>query len=203
MTLIWAAMKKNLSLVLLLVIGTFTAANAELVWKTGYVILNSGDTVKGDIKYNTKKELSLFSKVTLKNAENVQKNYKPDDIKEFAYEDVHFLSRTMDKEPVFLKLVSAGQINLFEWQFEVYHGDDIIVEKDFYIEKVGGDAKEPEKLKGNKFKKTVSELMADNSELVTRVENDSKKYEIAEMQSVIEEYNEWYATEHNAQSGTK
>jgi len=196
-------MKKHLSLVLLLVIGTFTAAKAEFVWKAGYVILNSGDTVKGDIKYNTKKELSLFTKVTLKNAENVQKNYKPDDIREFAYEDVHFLSRTMDKELVFLKLVSAGKINLFEWQYEVYHGDQTLVEKDFYIEKVGSDAKEPEKLKGNKFRKTVSELMSDNAELVTRVENDSKKYEIAEMQSVIEEYNEWYATEHSAQSGTR
>ncbi len=196
-------MKKHLSLVLLLVLGTFTAAKAELVWKAGYVILNSGDTLRGDIKYNTKKELSLFTKVTLKNAENVQKNYKPDDIKEFAYEDVHFLSRIMDKEPVFLKLVSAGQINLFEWQFEVYHGDQTEVEKDFYIEKVGSDAKEPEKLKGSKFKKTVSELMSDNTDLVSRVESDDKKYEIAEMQSVIEEYNDWYATEHTAQSGTK
>lgn len=196
-------MKKNLYLVLLLVLGSFTAAKAEYIWKTGYVILNSGDTLKGEIKYNTKKELSLFSKVTLKNAENVQKNYKPADVKEFAYEDVHFLSRIMDKEPVFLKLVSAGQINLFEWQFEVYHGEETLVEKDFYIEKVGSAAKEPEKLKGNRFKKTVSELMSDNIDLVTRVENDSKKYEIAEMQSVIEEYNEWYANEHSAQSGTK
>lgn len=195
--------KKHLSLVLLLVLGTFTAAKAELVWKAGYVILNSGDTLKGEIKYNTKKELSLFTKVTLKNAENVQKNYKPEDVKEFAYEDVHFLSRIMDKEPVFLKLVSAGQINLFEWQFEVYHGDQTEVEKDFYIEKIGSEAKEPEKLKGSKFKKTVSELMSDNMDLVSRVENDDKKYEIAEMQSVIEEYNDWYVTEHTAQSGTK
>lgn len=196
-------MTKNLTLIVLLVLGSFTAAKADLVWKQGYVILNSGDTLKGEIKYNTKKELSLFSKVTLKNAENVQKNYKPDDIKEFAYEDVHFLSRIMDKEPVFLKLVSAGQINLFEWQFEVYHGDQTEVEKDFYIEKAGSEAKEPEKLKGNKFKKTVSELMSDNTDLVARVENDTKKYEIAEMQSVIEEYNEWYASEHTKQSGTK
>lgn len=196
-------MKKHLSLVLLLVLGTFSAAQAELVWKSGYVILNSGDTVKGEIKYNTKKELPLFSKVTLKTADNVQKNYKPDQVKEYGYEGVRFLPRTVDKELVFLKLVSAGRINLFEWQYEVYHGDQTLVEKDFYIEKVGSDAKEPEKLKGNKFKKTVSELMADNVELVNRVENDNKKYEIAEMQSVIEEYNEWYAQQHSTLSGTK
>lgn len=196
-------MRKHLTLVLLLVLGAFTSAQAELVWKTGYVILNNGDTVKGEIKYNTKKELPLFSKVTLKNAENIQKNYKPDQIKEYGYEGIRFLTRTMDKELVFLKLVSAGQINLFEWQFEVYHGDQTLVEKEFYIEKIDGDAKGPEKLKGNRFKKTVSELMADNTELVARVEADDKKYEIAEMQSVIEEYNEWYASQHDLQTGTK
>jgi hypothetical protein len=196
-------MKKYLYLTLICVIGAFTSAKADLVWKSGYVILNSGDTVKGEIKYNTKKELPLFSKVTLKSADNVQKNYKPDQIKEYGFENMRFLTRTMDKELVFLKLVSAGQINLFEWQFEIYHGDQTLVEKEFYIEKVGGDAKEPEKLKGNRFRKTVAELMADNVELVTRVENDGKKYEIAEMQSVIEEYNEWYASQHEQLSGTK
>lgn len=196
-------MKKHLYLALILVLGAFTTAKAEFVWKTGYVILTSGDTVKGDIKYNTKKELSLFSKVYLKNAEGTQKSYKPDQVKEFSYEGVRFLSRTMDKELVFLKLVSEGNINLFEWQYEVYHGEETRVEKDFYIEKVGGAAKEPEKLKGSKFKKTVAELMADHTALVTRVENDDKKYEIAEMQSVIEEYNSWYAEQHTQQSGTK
>lgn len=196
-------MKKHLFLALLFVFGAFSAAKAELVWKSGYVILNNGDTVKGEIKYNTKKELPLFSKVTLKTPDNVQKNYKPDQVKEYSYEGVRFLPRTVDKELVFLKLVSAGQINLFEWQYEVYHGDQTLVEKDFYIEKVGSDVKEPEKLKGNRFKKTVSELMSDNVDLVNRVENDSKKYEIAEMQSVIEEYNEWYAQQHSTLSGTK
>lgn len=197
-------MKKHLTLVLVLLLGSFTAAKADLVWKKGYVILNNGDTVKGEIKYNTKKELPLFSKVTLKNAENIQKSYKPDDIKEYSYEGVRFLSRTMDKELVFLKLVSGGQINLFEWQYEIYHGDQTLVETDFYIEKKGSNAKQPEKLKGNRFKKTVAELMADNTDLVARVEAENKKYEIKDMQSVIEEYNDWYATEHEVSSnGTK
>lgn len=196
-------MQKNLYLVLILVLGSFTAAKAELVWKQGYVLLNSGDTLKGEIKYNTKKELPLFSKVTLKNAEGVQKNYKPEDVKEFAYEGVRFLSRTMDKEPVFLKLVAEGQINLFEWQFEVYHGDETQVEKDFYIEKANGESKEPKKLKGNHFKKTVAEMMADHTDLVARIESEDKKYEIKDMQSVIEEYNDWYADQNSATSGTR
>jgi hypothetical protein len=196
-------MKKQALFLLLFVFGAFSAVKAEYVWKSGYVILNSGDTVKGDVKYNTKKELQLFSKVTLKQGETM-KNYKPDQIKEYGYEDVKFLTRTMDKELVFLKLVSAGKINLFEWQFEVYHGDEIQVEKDYYIENTAGSAKEPEKLKGNKFKKTVAEMMADHTELVSRVEADNKKYEFAEMQSVVEEYNEWAEQNNNSSAnGTR
>lgn len=194
-------MKKHLTLLVLLVFGAFTAAKAELVWKTGYVILNNGDTLKGEIKYNTKKELSLFTKVTFRQAEKV-KNYKPEDLKEFSYEETRFLTRTMDKELVFLKLVSAGAINLFEWQFEMMHGEKTIVDMDYYIEKVGSSEKEPQKLKGNKFKKTVAELMNDNTELVARVEADNKKYEIGEMQSVIEEYNDWYASQNQEARGT-
>jgi hypothetical protein len=196
-------MKKQALFLLLFVFGAFSAVKAEYVWKSGYVILNSGDTVKGDVKYNTKKELQLFSKVTLKQGETM-KNYKPDQIKEYGYEDVKFLTRTMDKELVFLKLVSAGKINLFEWQFEVYHGDEIQVEKDYYIENTAGSAKELEKLKGNKFKKTVAEMMADHTELVSRVEADNKKYEFAEMQSVVEEYNEWAEQNNNSSAnGTR
>ena len=196
-------MTKHLYLALILVLGAFSTAKADLVWKAGYVILNNGDTVKGDIKYNTKKELPLFTKVSLKMADGVQKNYKPDQVKEFSYEGVRFLTRTLDKELVFLKLVSEGNINLFEWQYEVYHGEETRIEKDFYVEKTGSDAKEPKKLKGNHFKKTVSELMSDNTELVTRVENEDKKYEIADMQSVIEEYNTWHAEQNATPSGTK
>lgn len=195
-------MKKNLTLLILLVFGGFTIAKAELVWKTGYVILANGDTLKGEIKYNTKKELSLFSKVTFRQAEKV-KNYKPEDLQEFCYEETHFLTKAMDKELVFLKLVSEGAINLFEWQFEMMHGDQMVVDMDYYVEKVGGTDKEPQKLKGNKFKKTVAELMADNSELVARVDAESKKYEIGEMKSVIEEYNGWYADQNPEARGTK
>jgi hypothetical protein len=196
-------MKKQVLFLLLSVFGAFSAVKAEYVWKAGYVILNSGDTVKGDVKYNTKKELQMFSKVTLKQGETT-KNYKPDQIKEYGYEEVKFLTRTMNKELVFLKLVSAGKINLFEWQFEVYHGDQTLIEKDFYVENTGSTSKEPEKLKGNRFKKTVAEMMADHTELVSRVEADNKKYEIAEMQSVIEEYNEWYEQNNNTSAnGTR
>ena len=195
-------MKKQLTLLILLVFGGFSAAKAELVWKAGYVILANGDTVKGEIKYNTKKELPLFSKVTFREGEKV-KNYKPEDLKEFSYEETRFLSRTMDKELVFLKLVSSGAINLFEWQFEMQHGDKMVVDSDYYIEKADALEKEPEKLKGNKFKKTVAELMNDNAELVARIEAEDKKYEIAEMQSVIEEYNDWYASQNPQARGTK
>jgi hypothetical protein len=49
-----------------------------------------------------------------------------------------------------------------------------------------------QKAKPAKFKKIVGDLMADHSDLVARVQEDDKKYEVTDMQKVIDEYNEWY-----------
>jgi hypothetical protein len=189
-------MKKLLAFVLVFTAASFTL-HAELVWKTGYIILNSGDSVRGDIKVNTKKELSLFQKISLKQGDAI-KNYKPGQVKEYGFESTRFLAKKVDGEMQFLKVLSAGRINLYEFQFEMQHGSDIVVEKEYYIEKNDGTG-ELQKAKSGKFKKTVAELMADNATLVARVQSDNKKYEIADMQSVVDEYNEWYATQNSAQ----
>ena len=39
---------------------------AQLLWKKGYVLLATGDTVKGEIKVNPKKEFDFYSKVMVK-----------------------------------------------------------------------------------------------------------------------------------------
>ncbi|MBI3509404.1 MAG: hypothetical protein HY064_01990 [Bacteroidetes bacterium] len=193
-------MKKILSLLFtaLFVSGT---SYAELVWKTGYVILNSGDSVKGDIHVNTTKELSLFSKVSLKQGE-ATKTYKPEVVKEFGFEQTRFISRTIDGELSFVKVLSSGRINLYELQYELQRGNEVIVDSDYFIEKNDGSGS-LEKVKTGKFKKTVAELMADNTELVARVQNDDKKYEIADIQKVVEEYNTWYQQQNGSLQGSR
>ena len=195
-------MKKILSLLLVFSTATFTSLDAQLVWKSGYVILTSGDSVKGDIHVNPKKELDLFSKVTLKSLITT-KTYHANQVKEYGFENEHFVARKVDDDMQFLKAISSGRVNLYELQYEEQRGSDIVVESDYYMEKNDGTSTEPQKVKANKFKKTVEEMMSDNSDLVTRVQGDDKKYEIADMESVVDEYNSWYVKQNGTYQGSR
>jgi hypothetical protein len=194
-------MKKQL-LFLFIALGFSIASTAEMVYKSGYVILNSGDTVRGDIKVNTKKELPLFAKVILKQGET-SKTYKPEQVKGYSLDGTQFLTRKLDGEMVFLKVVTSGRIRIFEHQFEVYHGDQTVVEKEHYVEKNDGVSNELVKLKGNKFKRLSVELMSDHSELVAKINAEDKKMEFAEMQAYIEEYNSWHSNQSQEARGTR
>ncbi|HLG03096.1 MAG TPA: hypothetical protein VI731_05835 [Bacteroidia bacterium] len=186
--------------VILLLIGacSFTPVHAELIWKPGYVILNSGDSVKGEIKINTKKELPLFQKVYYRDGK-VSKTYKPEQVKEYGFETTKFFSRKVDGEFQFMKALTLGALNFYEWQYEIQKPSGIVLEKEYYIEKNDGASK-IERVKSGKFKKIVADLMADHTELVQRVQSEDKKYDAAEMQKVVEEYNEWYVEE-NGKAG--
>jgi hypothetical protein len=194
-------MKKLFSLLVLFSAATITSVHAETVYKSGYVVLISGDSVKGDIRVNTKKELSLFQKVALKQGE-ATKTYKPEQVKEYGFESTHFVAKKIDGEMQFVKVLSFGRVNLYEWQYELQRGNDVIVESEYFIEKNDG-VSELQKAKSGKFKKTVAELMSDNSDLVTRVQSEDKKYEIAEMQQVCDEYNSWYEKQNGSLQGSR
>jgi hypothetical protein len=194
-------MKKIFSLLAIFTLGTIVSVHAELVYKTGYVVLVSGDSVKGDIRVNTKKELPLFQKVAVKQGE-ATKTFKPEQVKEYGFESTHFITRKIDGEMQFVKVLSSGRVNLYEWQYELQRGNEIVVESEYYIEKNDG-ASEMQKAKSGKFKKIVADVMSDNSELVSRVQGDDKKYEVAEMTQVCDEYNAWYVKQNGSFSGSR
>lgn len=193
-------MKKLFALIVLFTVST-VVMHAEMVWKSGYVILASGDSVKGDIKINPKKELTLFQKVYVKQGET-SKTYKPEQVKEYGFESSRFISRKIDGEMQFLKVLSFGRIILYEWQFELQRGAELVVDKEYYIEKNDGSGA-LERAKTGKFKKLVGEMMADNSELVARVQGEDKKYEIGDMIKVVDEYNTWYEQENGGLKGSR
>jgi hypothetical protein len=193
-------MKKIFSL-LAFSLGIVISVQAQLTYKSGYIVLTSGDSVKGDIRINTKKELPMFSKVAVKQGEST-KTYKPEQVKEYGYESTHFISRQIDGEMQFVKVLSFGRVNLYEWQYELQRGNDLVVESEYYIEKNDG-VSEMQKAKSGKFKKIVADVMSDNSELVTRVQGDDKKYEVTEMTQVCDEYNAWYIKQNGSYQGSR
>ena len=159
-----------------------------MLWKTGYVITNAGDTVKGTVRVNDKKEFELYRKVTLKLSETEKKMYNPAKIKEYVVDGQRFVVRKIDEENVFVKVISEGAVNLYQHQFEYYHGEEVRYDTEFYVEK----DKKSSKIKGNKFKKLVAEIMADNAELVKKVQESESKYEGDAIVEVVNEYNTWY-----------
>lgn len=160
-------------------------ANAQATFYPGYVILLTGDTVKGEIKMNAKKDLDLFSKASFKKGSEAPKIYKANKIKEYKVDKATFVSRNIDGEQVFIKRISTGMVNLYEWKTEVMQMNEIKEKSDYYMEKVGEEG--PVKIKSGKFKKQVADVMADNEEILKGLEN--KKYDFENIVEVFDIYN--------------
>jgi len=179
---------KKFSLLCTLALLAGTMARAEMIWKPGFVITNNGDTIRGDVKVNDKKEYDLFRKVTLKLSETEKKMFNPSKIKSYVVDGQQFVVRKIDDEMVFVKVLSQGGVNLYQHQFEYYHGEEVRHDSEYYLEKSGTELT---KVKGNKFKKIVAEVMADHTELVQKVQQSEGKYEGDAIVEVVEEYNAW------------
>jgi hypothetical protein len=178
----------KLFLLLLIVCSSrFGSAQTQMIWKKGYVLLTTGDTVKGEIRLNTKKEFDLYSKVTVKKSEDEKKTFSPQKAREYCFEDTHFVSRLVEGEGSFVKCVSLGAVNLYEHQYEWQSGNEIIYKSEYFIEKA--HSTEIVRVRPGKFKKIVEEYMGDNAELVQQVKD--KKYDFEQLTEVVQTYNSW------------
>jgi len=154
----------------------------------GYVINLKGDTLKGELKNNPKKEIDMYSKVYLKISETDKKYYKPDKIKEYSVNGKTYVSRMHDGEAVFMKRISNGVVNLYEYQVIWLNKlNEEVIESEYYVEKKGDAA--PVKIKSGKFKKQICEIMSDNADLIKDIQD--KKYEYENIVDVFEQYNTW------------
>lgn len=180
-------MKKLITLCALIATGSFCAM-AQATFTPGYVITTKGDTIKGEIKHNPKKQHDLFTKVTVKLAENQNKTLKADKVKMFAFGTSTFISTMIDGEPAFLKILSTGAITLYEWQYEWLNAkNETEYKTEYYLQK-DGEA-EPTRIKSGRFRKQVAEMIGDNEELVKDLEE--KKYEYENLSEVVDHYNKW------------
>lgn len=187
-------MKKNIFSLTVVVVATVMAFNSKAVaqvkYYPGYVIMLNGDTVKGEIKKNLKKEFDNFTKASYRKRDGGEiKSFAPNKIKEYCVDGTTFVSRNIDGEQVFVKRLSAGTVDLYEAQVEVYQMNEIKVKSDYYMEKGAGEFV---KVKSGKFKKQIEEIMADNSEIVKALED--KKYEY---ENIVELFNAYNKTSSN------
>lgn len=109
-------MKKVILSILCAISATVTMAQTNP--KSGYVITNSGDTIRGIIDLRTNERLSKQCKFWA-NGEKEGKTYKPGDIESFRFEDggKFFVSRRLNvtgtPELYFAEFMVQGKMNLY------------------------------------------------------------------------------------------
>lgn len=161
------------------------SATAQVKYFPGYVIMLNGDSLKGEIKKNPKREFDNFTKASFRKKEGGEiKSFSPVKIKEYCVDGTIYVSRNVDGEQVFVKCISKGAVNLYESQVEVMQMNEIKVKSDYYLEKAGGEFV---KVKSSKFKKQLTDAMADNEEIVKAIED--KKYDYENIVEVVNAYN--------------
>jgi hypothetical protein len=170
---------------------SFSLTFSQITFVKGYIVSMAGDTLKGEVKINPKKEIDNYNKAYFKDASGVQKNYKPDKVKGYGFEGKHFIASKFEGEPTFYKVLSRGQIMLYEVMFEMQQMNEISVKNEYYLAKKTDT--EYSKLKEKKFKKQLEEYMKDNPEILTSADDD-KKFEIEKVVELVNQYNDWAKT---------
>src|SRR6476646_8004163 len=128
------------ALIIAAVITLSTSAKAQVKYFQGYVIMLNGDSLKGEIKMNLKREFDNFTKASYRKKDGAEiKSFSPSKIKEYSVDGIVFVSRNVEGEQVFVKRISKGALSLYESQIEVMQMNDIKVKSDYYIEKTGGE----------------------------------------------------------------
>lgn len=106
------------AILLLLLIFPF-AAFSQKDFRPGFVVLNSGDTVKGLVLYRLGPRISneCFYRATRKGETRV---YKADELQSYAVtNDKYYASMVLDsatKEKVFVEKLVTGKVSIFRYQ---------------------------------------------------------------------------------------
>jgi len=163
---------------------------AQNTFVKGYILAEKGDTIKGEVRLNAKKEGDNYYKVFFKDNNGMQKNYKPEKTKGYGFENKHFVSMESDGEVKYFEVVVKGSLSLYKIMQEVMKMNELFFEAEYYLT-TGGENK-PIAVKESKFKKQITELMKDNAELAASY-SEEKKFDLEKATDLIKSYNAWKA----------
>lgn len=178
----------KLTLVTFLSCFTFTILEGQITFTKGYLVNDKGDTLRGEVKVNPKKEQDNYARVTFKDESGTQKNYKPAKIKGYGFNNEHFVSLTNKDEQLFYKRLTNGPFFLYKSSFEVVVMNKAAFEFEYFLFKEGD--KKLTSVKENKFKKQLKEWMEDNEEIAEGYV-DEKNFNVESAIEVINKYNTW------------
>lgn len=182
---------KALIITLSFYLAVVLPAHSQIAFVKGYLINDKGDTLKGEVKVNPKKEYDNHNKVFFKDASGVQKNYKPAKVKGYGYDNNHYVSITQDDEPLFYLRLAAGNISLYKASFETVNMNEVSHDFEYYLMREGDKKLTP--VKEGKFKKQIQEWMSGAAGFASEYPDD-KKFNVQAAIDVINKYNEWKKT---------
>lgn len=161
---------------------------AQFTFVKGYIINDKGDTLRGEVKVNPKKEHESFQRVTFKDASGAQKNYKPAKVKGYGFDNNHFISWGKEDEAQFYKRLSNGPIFFFKSAFEVVAMNKSTWEFDYFLFKDGDKKMTDAKI--GKFQKQLKEWMKDAQEYAEYYKENSKDIDEVSAVEAINKYND-------------
>ncbi len=164
-------------------------AKSQITFLKGYLIPDKGDTLKGEVKINPKKEQDNSNKIFFKDATGVQKNYKPGaKVKGYGYDNNHYVTLTHDGETKFYKRLCNGNILFYKVAFEVTNMNETSFDFDYFLFREGD--KKLTTAKQNKFKKQMQEWMSGAADFASDFVEEKNFNEKSAIE-IITKYNEW------------
>ncbi len=162
------------------------SANAQITFVKGYIVNEKGDTLKGEVKINPKKEQDNYNKVFFKEESGTQKTYKANKVKAYGFDNQHYIAMEYEGEQKFYRVFVRGEISLYKMMFEVANMNAISWEGEYYI--MHKDDKKMTTVKEGKFKKQLQDMMSGAAGYANEYEGDKKLNEEKAVE-VITKYN--------------
>ncbi len=165
------------------------SAPAQITFVKGYVVNEKGDTLKGEVKYNPKKEQDCYNKVYFKDATGAIKNYKPKKSKAYGFNERHFAAMDFEGEMKYYQVLAIGEINMYKIMYEMISMNQPILGAEYFI----SHKKDPANLtsvKQGKFKKQMTDWMKDHPDFINDFDDD-KDFDSDTAIEVIKKYNAW------------
>lgn len=135
----------------------------------GYVILETGDTLKGQLRYRSRD--GLKDKIYLKISETEKKYLPLMSLSSFKADSLLYRKIQIGKREVFAKILAGGPVHLAEEEYlRDYQGQSLPAFR-LYFRKNESPEWEEVKTGGNKWRSQMAELLQSNPELAGSLEN--------------------------------
>jgi len=156
----------------------------------GYVVLKTGDTLRGDVIDRDKKTNMRFEDAKLKLiiSATEKKSFTATKLKGYYkdntwYETVEF----KEGEYAFMEVIEAGTLTLYKLDLErLKKGELEVYETQYYVKKTK-DKAPAIRIKDNNFKKEMSVFCQSNQDIVDEI--NSKDYVFEDIEKLVRDFN--------------